>query len=135
MKTILIRTDNTAQFVETTGLPAYEEFQRITGQGWAEYVYVTVKGQSLVVVCDDEGVLKDLPYNALPSHLYGVQRHGCPIVGDVILMKPVVTSSGPDFAFFCNEEIVALALNLSLVAAQYGIDFRFINKEEEDGRK
>lgn len=40
-----------------------------------------------VMICAESGLLKDMPLNIVASYLYGMQHHGVPIVGDVIIMR------------------------------------------------
>lgn len=40
-----------------------------------------------VLLCAESGLLKDMPLNLVASYLYGMQTHGNPIVGDVIIMR------------------------------------------------
>ncbi len=40
-----------------------------------------------VMICAESGLLKDMPLNLVASYLYGMQHHGNPIVGDVIIMR------------------------------------------------
>jgi len=127
MKTVLIKTDGTIQPVPVGTMRGYEEFRRITAQEWAEFVYSHEKG--IIVVCDECGLLKGLELNVMASYLYGTHMHGNPIVGNVILMQPVMTSDGPDFAFFDDEEIPALVERLKGIASKIRYKFNF--KEEE----
>lgn len=128
MKTVHIMTDGTVQPVTTQPGHAFQEFTRITGIEWTEFVYTQEKG--IIVVCDEMGLLKkDSKINPLASYLYGTHKHGHPIVGDVILMKPVMTSDGPDFDFFEDTEIPALIERLKGLASK--IPYKFTFKEEE----
>lgn len=40
-----------------------------------------------VLLCAESGLLKEMPLNLVASYLYGMQHHGNPIVGDVIIMR------------------------------------------------
>lgn len=128
MKTIHIMTDGTIQPVTTQSGYAFKEFKRITNIEWTEFVYSQEKG--IIVVCDEMGLLKKDPkINPLASYLYGTHKHGHPIVGDVILMKPVMTSDGPDFGFFEDDEIPALMERLKGLASKIAYKFTFKGEE------
>lgn len=43
--------------------------------------------QPYVMLCAESGLLKEMPLNLVASYLYGMQHHGNPIVGDVIIMR------------------------------------------------
>lgn len=43
----------------------------------------------VLMLVDEEGLLKDLPLNFFGSTMYGTLVHGCPIVGDLILVLEV----------------------------------------------
>lgn len=51
----------------------------------------------VVMIVDEEGVIKDLPVNTIGCYFYNISRHGCPIVGDMILgllVGPDITGLG-----------------------------------------
>ena len=135
MKTVLITTDNRFKVVSVDpGARSFDEFRRITGQGWAEFV--NPRDWDEVIVCDEEGLLKGLEVNEFASLCYGSAFHGHPIVGDVILMKAVIGPDGPDYAFYKDSEVPklmkALTLRLILFKKAFGIDskkYKFIEEE------
>jgi hypothetical protein len=53
----------------------------------------------IVMVVDEEGLLKRRPYNVVASYLYGEALHGQPIVGDVLIIGE---GMGPEGADFCD---------------------------------
>ena len=68
------------------------------------------------MVVNEEGLLHKLPLNAFGSILYGTQIHGCPIVGDIVIMKEDMVVDGLDFVELTDSdirEIKALAKNVS----------------------
>ena len=137
MKTVLIKTNGDIQVVKVNpGAQSFREFQRITGQGWAEYVCPRFGGEEakgLVFVCDEEGLWKDLRPNPWASYIYGADLHRHLIVGDVILMHQELTADGPEYVFFKDEEIPALMKRVkaiaSKVASSYGVEFSYIKEE------
>jgi hypothetical protein len=73
---------------------------------------VTLPG-NMVLVCDEEGVLKGKPLNAIIKNRQG---HGIPIVGDFFVCK----EAGEDFAGFDNfNDILPDALASTFVIASY----------------
>jgi len=61
-------------------------------------------------LCDEEGLLKEKPViNFLGSWMYGTHEHGEPIVGDIIIVKQVMTDEGPDFDGMPENEADVIA--------------------------
>ena len=93
MKTLKITTDNKISIVDLDF--DYESLKEEIG-GYFE----NVKTQKLwdyfkakvVMIVDEEGLLKELPTNLLGCYFYDTDKHGSPIVGDVILGLMI----GPD---------------------------------------
>ena len=59
------------------------------------------------LLVDDEGLLKDLPFNPLGCYLYGTDMHGAPIAGPILF----VYETGEDFGAIPGDELESL-LNL-----------------------
>lgn len=86
MKTLKITTDNKISIID---LDFDHESLREEVGGYIE----TVKTQKLwdyfkakvVMIVDEEGLIKELPANLLGCYFYDTDKHGFPIVGDVIL--------------------------------------------------
>lgn len=86
MKTLKITTDNKISIIDLDF--DYESLKEEVG-GYFE----TVKTQKLwdyfkakvVMIVDEEGIIKELPANLLGCYFYDTDKHGFPIVGDVIL--------------------------------------------------
>ena len=50
-----------------------------------------------MMIVDEEGLFKAKPVvNFFASWLYETHKHGHPIVGNVLIMKMIVTDDGPD---------------------------------------
>lgn len=60
------------------------------------------------MVVNEEGLILDLPMNTLGCLLYGTQYHGSPIVGNIVIMKEGITSSGPDLIGLEDNEIASI---------------------------
>lgn len=86
MKTLKITTDNKISIIDLDF--DCESLKEEIG-GYFE----TVKTQKLwdyfkakvVMIVDEEGLIKELPANLLGCYFYDTDKHGFPIVGDVIL--------------------------------------------------
>lgn len=98
MKTVKVTTDNKISMVDVdfSDFRSIQEaigghFETVHTQLMADYF----KDPSLIILVDEEGVIKGLPVNLLGCALYGTQQHGCPIVGNLM------------FARIAGEDIVA----------------------------
>lgn len=86
MKTLKITTDNKISIIDVN-LDDYRALQQEIG-GYIETVHTQImydyfKAPVLMLV-DEEGLIKNLPANAVASHFYGYQKHGHVIAGDAI---------------------------------------------------
>lgn len=63
-------------------------------------------------VGEDEGRLIGLPINPCGCGLYGIWRHGSPIVGDLVIMKRGYRNGEPDIVGLSDEEATAIMLQL-----------------------
>lgn len=99
MKTLKITTDNKISVVDVNFNDSKAIQQAIGGY------FENVKALKLwdyfkapvVMIVDEEGVIKDLPVNTIGCYFYNISRHGCPIVGDMILgllVGPDITGLG-----------------------------------------
>lgn len=91
-KTLKITTDDKISVIEVD-TNDIKGLQNAIGGGLVE----PVKTQKLrdyfkapvLMLVDEEGLLKNLPLNFFGSVMYGTLTHGCPIVGDLILILQV----------------------------------------------
>lgn len=86
MKTLKITTDNKISIIDVD-FSDYRALKRAIG-GYIETVHTQImydyfKAPVLMLV-DEEGLIKNLPVNAVASHFYGCQNHGHIIAGDAI---------------------------------------------------
>ena len=91
-KTVKVTTDNKISLIDVD-FSSFKDIQRAIG-GSFETVHTRLmadyfKDLSVIMLVDEEGILKGLPVNAIGSVFYGTQRHGNPIVGDVIFANAV----------------------------------------------
>lgn len=90
MQTIKITPDNRLSIIDID-LDNYKAIQKAVGG-----CFETVKTQTLfnyrngpmLLLVDEEGLLKGLPPNAVGCYFYGTLRHGCPIVGPLLFAVP-----------------------------------------------
>lgn len=86
MKTLKITTDNKISIID---LDFDHESLREEVGGYVELVrtqklrdYFKTK---VVMIVDEEGLVKNLPMNSMGCYFYDTDKHGNPIVGDAIL--------------------------------------------------
>lgn len=86
MKTLKITTDNKISIID---LDFDHKSLREEVGGYVELVrtqklrdYFKTK---VVMIVDEEGLVKNLPVNPMGCYFYDTDKHGNPIVGDVIL--------------------------------------------------
>ena len=110
MKGIVINTDNTVE-IRDFGEPLYRTVGEAVG-GCIEIVHPQGLADPLVMIVNDEGLLRELPMNMVGSVLYGTHNHGHPIVGNIVIMKTGLTSEGTDIVGLTDEECETLTANL-----------------------
>lgn len=98
MKTVKITTDNKISVIDVN-FNDFRDIQRAIG-GRFETVHTQLMvdyfhDPSVIMLVDEEGIIKGLPQNLVGSALYGTAKHGIPLVGDLI------------FAQIRGEDIVA----------------------------
>lgn len=77
--------------------------------GYIEHVEPAHLEWPYCLICNDEGLLKELSVNPIGSWLYGMQEHGQPIVGTVVLMK----DDAEDIVGLSGEDMDKLVVRLS----------------------
>ena len=124
MKTVKVTTDNIVSVIDID-FDNYREIQKAIG-GHFETVHTSqmkkyFSDSSIIMLVDEEGLLKSLPMNFLGSLMYGLLDHGHPIVGDLILAKIVGEDiTAPDDAELIKDKILR--------------DFPVMKEEEDNGR-
>ena len=86
MKTVKVTTDNKVSIIDVD-FSDFKSIQQAIG-GSFETVHTQLmadyfKNPSVIMLVDEEGLVKGLSENALGCALYGTSRHGYPIVGDL----------------------------------------------------
>lgn len=103
MKGLVITTENT-MYVKEFQKPLYKSVGEIVG-GYIEVVNPRYLEIPLCFVCNEEGILKNLPLNVMGSLWYGTQYHGHPILGNIVVMKEDWTEDGYDLVGLDDGEI------------------------------
>ena len=87
MKTVKVTTDNKISVIDVD-FDDFRDIQRAIG-GHFETVHTQLMTDyfhdpSVIMLVDEEGIIKGLPQNLVGSALYGTATHGIPLVGDLI---------------------------------------------------
>lgn len=115
MKGIVITTKN-AMRVQEFSTPAYQSIGDAVG-GWMEIVHPRRLEQPFCMIVNDEGLLRNLPLNVFGSLLYGMDYHGNPIVGDIVLIKEGINSNGEfDLVGLDEQDIQTLVVMVSAMS-------------------
>lgn len=107
MKAILITTHDEISIVNLdTSKPLYKAIGEVIGCDWIEVVHPMGLVEPYCMIADEEGGLKERQYiNYAGSLLYGSPVHGQLIVGNIVIMKDVMTNEGPDIGGLDDEEL------------------------------
>ena len=100
---IVITTDNELSIRPTTENTMLDDLQKIVG-GRIETVRCLRLGPPYLLICNEEGLMMDLPYNPVASNLYGEDMHGNPIVGDISIVKDGYRDGEPDIVGLTEDE-------------------------------
>ena len=92
MQTVKVSTDDVVSLIDID-FDSYREIRSVIG-GHFETVRTKRTASyfgspDIIMLVDEEGLLKRLPMNVFGSFMYGTAEHGHPIVGDLILAKVV----------------------------------------------
>ena len=111
MKYVTLTTDGKVNEVEIevdTEIADYETLQQMMAElpipiEWFECVYFKLGGHNYAMVIDDEGKLKDYPYNRNATLLYG-GRNVDYIAGDAIILRDKMDGE----MYFLTDDEVAM---------------------------
>lgn len=73
-----------------------------------------IPGQAVSMLADEEGLLKNLEVNPMASWLYGTDRHGNTIVGNVLFVGEEYACGGIDFCGIHEKVLPMLQQALKL---------------------
>lgn len=92
---VKLNVNGTADIILVPARRNWKWYSQQIGCEFIETVYPRGLEEPYMMIVDEEGLLKDKPImNFYASWLYETHKHGHPIVGDVLIMKQVFTSSG-----------------------------------------
>lgn len=101
-KGILVTTDG-KMLIKEYQAPLHKTLGTDVG-GYIEIVRPKGLPRGLVFICNEEGLILDLPFNATGSAIYGG-----PIAGDIIFMAEGMTPEGPDIIGLTDEQTTRLS--------------------------
>ena len=107
MKGIVLTTDE-KMFVKDFAAPLHESLGEAVGKavgGYIEVVHPRGLDRPYCFVCNEEGLLMDLPLNIMGSLWYGTLEHGHPIVGNIVVLKQDMTDDGHDIVGLEEDDI------------------------------
>lgn len=89
-KTVKVTTDNKISMIDVD-FGNFKSIQQAIG-GHFETVHTQLMvdyfhDPSVIMLVDEEGIIKGLPQNLVGSALYGTAKHGIPLVGDLIFAQ------------------------------------------------
>lgn len=91
MKTVKVTADNVVSIIDVD-FDDFRDIQRAVG-GHFETVHTArmakVFRTDIIMLVDEDGLMKGLPVNMLGCTLYGTAVHGNPIVGDLIFARAI----------------------------------------------
>ena len=82
------------------------------GCDWVEIVRPKNLPRGIVMIVDEEGLMKENFINVAGSHLYGTEEHGEVIVGDIMIVREVFGPEGPELAGLLPETAKKLSEDL-----------------------
>ena len=104
---VLIRPDG---LIETKEFDVLNEdvndvIHAALGGSFYEIVRLRTMSHEFLMMVDDEGILKNLQLNPVASELYGIRIHGCPIVGNAVIMREDMVDGEPDIVGLSDEDL------------------------------
>lgn len=116
MKAITISTDSVIEVIDvpSNGKPLYEQMHKAVG-GYYENVYPRRLPSEFVMIVNEEGLLLNLPFNPIASYFYEYDKHGSPIVGNVIILKMGYYDCEPDVVGMTDTDVAKIKEILSKI--------------------
>lgn len=126
MKGVVITTDMTMH-KGSFGQPLYKTAGDAVG-GWIEVVHPRGLRRPFCFLCNEEGLIRDLPLNPVGSIWYGILDHGYPIAGNIVVLKKGMVSGEPDIVGLTDAEIAEIK---ALAQAVCGGSLKDLDEEEK----
>jgi len=114
MKVLKVTTDNVVSTVELVE-PHWKSMGDEVG-GHFERVNPRLLEKPYCFLCNESGLLQELPINLVGSVMYGFLEHGQPIVGDIIFMREDFGPDGPDLFGLSDDDISYLLGSIAAIA-------------------
>ena len=95
-KGIVISPDMNVSVQEFEYQPYDQPYEKVSAAVGGLVQYVRAKGlpRPYTMAVNEEGRLRNLPYNPLGSFWYGTQNHGHPIMGTIVLLREELNDEG-----------------------------------------
>ena len=77
-----------------------------------EVVHPEKLKEGFLMLVDEEGLLKENFINLIGSWLYGTEKHGSPIAGDIMVIRETYGPDGPDFDGMSDQEVEEMKKDL-----------------------
>ena len=114
-KGLVITTEET-MYVKEFDRPLYQSVGDVVG-GYIEKVSPRGLKEPFCFLCNEEGLLKNLPINVMGSLWYGTLDHGQPIVGNIVVMKLGYRDGEPDIIGLEDSEIDEIKSMVTVVSS------------------
>lgn len=76
--------------------------------GYIETVPTDLLNREYTVLCNEEGKLEQLPINPTGCKLYGTERHGFPIYGNIVIAKIGFSNGEPDIVGLSEDDVESI---------------------------
>lgn len=104
---VIYAGDQIRHEVKDYGEPLYQTIGQTVG-GHIELVRPVGLPDPLLMIVNEEGLLRGLELNLIASILYGILDHGQPIVGNAVIMKQGFVNGEPDIVGLDDADISIL---------------------------
>ncbi|MEG2621378.1 MAG: hypothetical protein RSC06_00635 [Clostridia bacterium] len=124
---VKVGTNLSIEMVDATNQPFLGFCYKQIGCDMIEIVRPRGLKRPLVMVIDEEGLLKSEPViNFIGSYLYETHEHKLPIVGNALICKEI--NNGTDLAFLDEDEAIDIAKELDKIGKA---EFYMLRKQLE----
>lgn len=77
-------------------------------------------GSCVAMLADEEGYYNDVECNLVGSYLYGSDEHGCPILGNILIVGKTYVNDGIDFCGISEGQFALLFPKLEELTKKAG---------------
>ena len=107
-----ISTDGLIEIKEFNPLDDINEVIHAALDSYYDIVRCRSLPHKYLMLVDDCGLLKSLPFNPVASELYGIRIHGCPICGPALIMRKDFVDGEPHIVGMTEEDTAELVRKL-----------------------